>query len=150
MFAITVRQPYAWAIIEAGKDIENRDWPTNIRGPVAIHAAKGMTATEYDSEGNFIAGIIFSKLSTIDRIPKSDDLVKGAIIGVVDIVDCLPDSASPWFVGNYGFVLKNPRKLEVPIPCNGKLSFWTVPQEIEQALIDQLDSGDDITTVTQP
>jgi hypothetical protein len=43
MKAITVRQPWAWAIINAGKDIENRTWNTNFRGRVAIRAGMGMT-----------------------------------------------------------------------------------------------------------
>lgn len=48
MKAITVRQPWAWAIIHAGKDIENRSWKTKTRGRVAIHAASGMTHAEYE------------------------------------------------------------------------------------------------------
>lgn len=28
-FALSIRQPWAWAIVYAGKDIENRTWPTN-------------------------------------------------------------------------------------------------------------------------
>ncbi len=41
MRAITVRQPWAWAIIHGGKDIENRsrNIAGSYRGPVAIHAA---------------------------------------------------------------------------------------------------------------
>lgn len=47
--ALSVRQPWAWAIIYAGKDIENRSWQAvnrglKQRGRVAIHAAKGMNA----------------------------------------------------------------------------------------------------------
>lgn len=26
--ALSIRQPWAWAILHAGKDIENRDWHT--------------------------------------------------------------------------------------------------------------------------
>ena len=33
MKALSVKQPWAWAIFH-GKDVENRDWPTNVRGPV--------------------------------------------------------------------------------------------------------------------
>ena len=46
--ALSIRQPWAWAILHAGKDIENRSWSTSFRGPVCIHAAKGMTAAEFD------------------------------------------------------------------------------------------------------
>ncbi len=47
MKALTVRQPWAWALMEGGKDIENRKWATTYRGPLAIHAAAGMTRQEY-------------------------------------------------------------------------------------------------------
>jgi hypothetical protein len=50
--ALAVRQPWTWAIIHAGKDLENRDWRRWIkdwwfRGRVAILASKGMTQDEY-------------------------------------------------------------------------------------------------------
>ena len=51
--ALSVRQPWAWAIIHAGKDVENRSWQAvnhglRRRGRIAIHAAKGLTRDEYD------------------------------------------------------------------------------------------------------
>jgi hypothetical protein len=42
MKALSVRQPWAWAIIHAGKDIENWTWRTHYRGEVAIHASSKM------------------------------------------------------------------------------------------------------------
>ena len=36
--ALCARQPFAWAIYHAGMDVENRDWPTQHRGRVLIHA----------------------------------------------------------------------------------------------------------------
>ncbi|MEU0468957.1 ASCH domain-containing protein [Amycolatopsis sp. NPDC006131] len=39
MKAITVRQPWAWAIAKGYKPIENRTWSTDHRGLIAIHAA---------------------------------------------------------------------------------------------------------------
>ena len=44
---ISVRQPWAWLIMNAGKDIENRTWRTDVRGRVLIHAAKGVTKDEW-------------------------------------------------------------------------------------------------------
>jgi len=42
MIALSVRQPWAWLLLN-GKDIENRDWYTKYRGPLAIHASKGIS-----------------------------------------------------------------------------------------------------------
>jgi hypothetical protein len=36
--ALTLRQPWAWAAIYGGKDVENRRWKTRHRGPLLIHA----------------------------------------------------------------------------------------------------------------
>lgn len=129
MKAITIRQPWAWAILNAGKDIENRDWSTRIRGPVAIHAAKGMTRYEYEDGCEFIKSI-----KRRIKIPMYEELERGAIVGIAEIIDCVPDYPSPWFFGEYGFVLSHPKKLLKPIPCKGALSFWDVPDNIEQLL----------------
>lgn len=125
MKALTIRQPWAWAIFHAGKTIENRSWATRLRGTVAIHAAKGMTDKEYNGAARFI----------IELTGQSDhfyqaSLVRGAILGTVEIVDCVSQSDSPWFMWEYGFVLRNPIVLPEPIPCKGALGFWDVPQDL--------------------
>mgnify|MGYP001137357808 FL=1 len=60
MRAITVRQPWAWAIVFGQKDVENRS--RNIagryRGPVAIHAGLRDDDAVLDHE-NPMAGLIF-------------------------------------------------------------------------------------------
>jgi hypothetical protein len=53
MKAISVRQPWAWAIIYSTKDIENRGWPINYRGDILINAAKMCTKKEYESASIF-------------------------------------------------------------------------------------------------
>lgn len=128
MKAITVRQPWAWAIINAGKNIENRSWNTHFRGTVAIHAAVGMTRNEYEQ------GCESIKSKRRIKIPAYEELERGAIIGTVEIVDCVQDSDSRWFGGEYGFVLSRPKKLREPIPCKGALRFWNVPQDIESRI----------------
>jgi hypothetical protein len=55
------------------------------------------------------------------------------IIGIVELVDCVTESKSPWFGGEYGFVLKNQRPVK-PIPCVGALGFWNLPPGIERKI----------------
>jgi hypothetical protein len=131
MKALSVRQPWAWAIFH-GKDIENRFWSTRFRGTVAIHAAKGMTQEEYESARDFMFGNV-----ALTDMPLFGQCQRGAIVGLVDIVDCVTESDSPWFQGDYGFVLVNPRPLKEPIPCRGMLNFWDVPAEI----VKQIEEG---------
>lgn len=127
-FAISIRQPWAWAIINAGKDIENRDWSTMFRGPVCIHAAKGMTKREHQEANYAIQGIV----GVVDQrwldlwhgvTPAPYRLDFGGIIGTAEIVDCVEASNSPWFFGRYGFVLRNVQPVEF-IPCKGALGFF--------------------------
>jgi len=44
--ALSVRQPWAWAIVQGLKPWENRSRRFNYRGPVLIHASKTV-ATDY-------------------------------------------------------------------------------------------------------
>jgi len=136
MKAISIRQPWAWAILHAGKDIENRDWPTRFRSTVAVHAAKGMTGEEWASAVHYICD---RTLLTVHSLPDAlRNPVRSAIVGLVDIVDCVTRSDSPWFQGEYGFVLANPRPLKTPIPCRGALNFWDVPASIVEQIKEQL------------
>lgn len=43
---------------------------------------------------------------------------RGAIIGVVDVVDCVKYHSSTYFTGPWGFVLQNPRRID-PVPVRG-------------------------------
>ncbi len=118
---LSVRQPWAWMIIHGDKDIENRTWRTRVRGPVLIHASGSCTRREYEEASGFafwcIGGAIW------DNYPKFEHLQRGGIVGQVEIVDCVSDSDSPWFVGPYGFVLRNPVALPWR-PMRGKLGFF--------------------------
>lgn len=122
--ALSVRQPWAWAIIFAGKDIENRSWQAvnhglDRRGRIAIHAAKGMSRDEYAEAREFMESIKV-------RCPEAIDLKRGGIIGSVDVVDVVNDSDSDWFFGPRGIVMRNPEPCEF-IPVVGALGYfkWT-------------------------
>ena len=124
MRALSIRQPWAWAIIHAGKDVENRTWNTHLRGTIAIHASGNV-----DKE---------AKLPSGSKKAEPEDLVRGAIVGLVDIVDVVREHSSEWFTGPYGFVLKNPQVLPRPIPCKGSLGFWRVAHNIVREMELQL------------
>jgi hypothetical protein len=121
--ALSIRQPWAFAILHGGKDIENRTWRTPRRGPVLIHAGLGMTRDEVEDFRDFItkAGLRGPWCEGVN----SRDLARGGIVGVVDIVDCMHEHRSPWFFGPFGFVLANARPLEFR-PCKGALGFFRV------------------------
>lgn len=126
MKALSIRQPWAWAILRAGKDVENRDWRSSFRGRVLIHASRGCTQHEYRDACHFMPGA--------PDVPELVRLHRGAIVGAVTIVDCVERSSSPWFVGRFGFVLENPVAFRTPVPCAGALGFFNVPADIERQL----------------
>jgi len=125
--ALSIRQPWAWLIVNGFKDIENREWPTRYRGRFQVHAGKTMTRGDYDACRLFCSSIGFD----ISRIPSPHDLRLGGIVGEAEIVDCVDVSDSPWFVGSNGFVLRSP-KVTPFVSCRGALGFFD-PVEIARA-----------------
>lgn len=123
MKAITIKQPWAYLICSGIKDIENRTWKTNHRGRVLIHAGSGnkFKAELTDDQMNAAFGSCYQKAQI-------GGYNFGAIIGSVEIVDCVQNHPSIWAEkGLWNWVLTNPELFPEPIPCKGKLSFWEYP-----------------------
>jgi hypothetical protein len=120
MKALSLRQPWAWLILNAGKDIENRSWPTRLRGRIWIHASSSrVTRAEYE---RFLT---ICRERRIKKFPAREDFRTGGIVGSAEIVDCVRASRSYWFSGEYGFVLKNARRARFR-PMKGRLGFFGV------------------------
>lgn len=141
--ALSVRQPWAHMIVHHGKDIENRSRKLTRRGRTLIHASAGMSKAEYDDAFGFMIMRDVMLETGLDR----DTLGRGGIIGIVDIVDCVPWADSPWFVGAYGLVLRNARALPFT-PCRGTISplFWTPPPEVMDQLEPHISSKSESRT----
>lgn len=117
MKCLSIRQPWAWAILAGHKPVENRTWATRYRGPLAVHAA-----LRYDYAGEKWM------LDTLDIHPPAD-LPRGGIIGRVMLRDCITHHESRWFVGPFGFLLEEPVPIPV-IPWRGQLGLFCVPDEL--------------------
>lgn len=111
MKCLTLRQPYAWLVVNGYKDIENRSWKTQYRGPLSIHAGQ-QKAVGYDN--------LCKDIRRRFRIKIPADLPRGGIVGQVEIVECVEKSRSRWFSGEIGFVLTKARRLPF-LPMKGKL-----------------------------
>ncbi len=128
MKALSIKQPWSWLIIQGFKDVENRVWATKFRGRIYVHA--GQSKSEMSKEWTVIAWIL-QRLNNrqVAEFRNAFNLSRfalGAIIGEVDIVDCVTESDSHWFEGPYGLVLHNPVIYEHPISMKGRLGFWEV------------------------
>ena len=131
MKALSIKQPWAWLIVNGYKNVENRTWATEFRGRVYVHAGVKLDygALEGDPAYRILDSWITSRLHPADRSQFTMDFRStwlGAIVGEVDIVDCVTRSASPWFEGTYGFLLRNPVAYAPPIPYRGRLGFFDV------------------------
>lgn len=120
MKAISIRQPWAWLIVNGYKDIENRSWDTKYRGMVLIHASKGMTRKEYAA-----AQAVCESFPPLQRVtlPPFDKLERGGIVGYAYIESTTRESSSPWFFGPVGFQLLFANPLTF-LPMKGRLSFF--------------------------
>lgn len=131
MKALTVCQPWAWAIVHGPKTVENRSWATNYRGPLLIHAGKSRRFLQ--------AGIYeIAAMENVELEPS--DLPFGAIVGICDLVDCVwisevyGDWAGPaerltsnqYTTGPFAWVLAARRKFTEPIPWRGAQGLFDV------------------------
>jgi hypothetical protein len=112
MKALSIRQPWAWLIVNGHKPVENRSWPTKYTGKLLIHAGQ-----RFEQKGVEVA----KRLGI--TLPEHFD--QGGIVGWVDVTGCVTQLDSPWFVGPYGFTLANAEVLPF-ILCPGKLGFFNV------------------------
>ena len=147
MKAFTVRQPFATVIVRGIKPHETRSRWTSIRGRVAIHAGKKSFEFGNDTERKIISDALgFSQrkyllgsrtCEELDRyVAGINGLPHGAVIGTVEIVDCIPteDVSSglselelllgDYTRGRYAWVLRDPVIFEKPIPARGNLGWW--------------------------
>lgn len=140
MKALSVRQPWASAIMHGGKRIENRaKWKNcHYRGPIYIHAAKTWVGRYVDEALTWMRERnLWPERNTFQYYEY------GAIIGRADIVDVIfPGGAAsysptkmgshrlaedPWYMGGFALVLDNVHPV-VTTPCKGMLGLFEVPE----------------------
>ena len=119
MKALSIRQPWAWLIVNGYKPVENRTWKTNYRGELMIHAAK-----KFDQEGYDRVHRSFSDIP----MPKPEEFDRGGVVGAVRLVDCVPSFASSWFTGPVGFILAQPVRTDF-YPYKGQQGLFEVDLE---------------------
>lgn len=166
MRAISLIQPWAsiiFAEIPFRKQYETRNWWTEFRGPLWIHASgqKSFGPAELDLcyRRPFLDALRTLGLTrkvqsgeAVREYPLTDKLPFGAIIGQAHLVSCTETddkrgkaiianlSSTERAFGNFGpkrtmFELASARLLPKPIPCRGALNIWTIPPEVEAQLM---------------
>jgi hypothetical protein len=122
MKTITIHQYWADAIFDYGKDVENRTWipDNNYRGSLLIHAGKSTKSLNTSNQA------ILRKTG----LTPSNNPVMGAIIGKVDLIDCIRTSQSDWAMPDqWHWILKNPVRCQ-PYYCSGQFKLWEFDESL--------------------
>lgn len=137
MKAISVRQPWAWAILHAGKNFENRgpSW-ARVRIPpvLALHAAKGCTRAEYENAVDTIQAIARGAV-----VPPLAELPRGGLVGIMRMgstVECeertmIHRGDRPWLFGPVGLSILEVEALPF-VPLKGMLGLFETAGTAEQ------------------
>lgn len=132
MKAITLHQPWASLIVLNFKSFETRNWATNFRGELAIHAAKRpVKPAEIDAVVNLI-----SDAKTVEVI-KNYDYPFGCVVATCNLIDCItmtPEfiasqslterATGDWSEGRFAWRLEEVRSLDQPVPISGQQGLW--------------------------
>lgn len=157
MKALTLTQPWATLIALGAKTFETRGWSTNYRGPLAIHAAKGLggfkaypdervTAAELRRRFVSLCGEEpFASVLTGARLVPAD-LPLGAVVAIGWVSQCAPTESVRKYLrnngrldeisfgdysdGRYAFELVDVGALPRPVPATGALGLWDLPESL--------------------
>jgi hypothetical protein len=144
--SLTVRNPWGWAIAHAGKRVENRTWATRFRGTLAIHAGSRLPGRrDLTDLCEYIAALggchpvdVFRGAQTLSAVVAVADLTE-VCSRSAETVSSIVCGCGPWAVpGQHHLRLANVRALETPVPAKGALGLWTLPVEVEAAVLAQL------------
>jgi len=122
LYALSIREPWAFCILNRGKDIENRKWSpwrSQIGKRILIHAPK-----KFDQEG-----YKWLESETEIIVPKPGEYQLGGIVGECLLSGVITEPRGEndfWFTGPFGWILEQPSSVEFH-PCRGQLGFWRLP-----------------------
>jgi hypothetical protein len=114
MKALSLRQPWGDLLVYGVKDVENRRWSTRHRGLLVIHAAQTLDVDAMGTVGHLLT-----------REPPT-----GVLIGTVEVLDCVRESASPWaWPGQWHWLIADAVAFDEPLPCRGYPGLFDVTLE---------------------
>lgn len=133
--ALSFKQPFAWLIANGYLLVDDRTWATDYRGPILIHASKGLYEEYYD----------YLVDHTDLPLPPKDKLQFGGVVGFANLVGCYQSSRLPTGLNQeqrasfdalppnlYGFLFDQAQPMPL-LPCRGKLKIFEIDVD---ALID--------------
>ena len=133
MKTLSVAQPWAQLLVLGAKRLETRRWRTAHRGPLAVHAARHLSA----AARALCRQEPFRSLLRAGGVADWGELPLGAVIGAIEVVDCvrvedLPPPEEPeaslgdFAPGRWVWQLRRPLRLPTPLPARGRLGLFDV------------------------
>lgn len=166
MRALTLTQPWAGLVASGIKLVENRPRPMIKREdfgkPFAIHASREINESVYNRIAEIAPDTWTVELQPNGRAPDAAQpwyqrtRITSAVIAVATVHRWmeyrgdvepmlsavaegeLPPDQRRWFFGPVGYVLRDVRALATPVPCKGRLGFWTLPADVARQVEEQL------------
>jgi hypothetical protein len=128
MRAVTVRQPWAWAIARGHQEILNCGWETGFRGEIAIHASLRVDLEAFDR----------AVIRSANWDPGDPEAAIGGIVAVLSLVSVCdaalaggPCDCGEWAVpGSFHWRLAQPRPLAWPVLTIGQPGLWDLPARV--------------------
>mmetsp|Transcript_72006 Transcript_72006/g.114726 ORF Transcript_72006/g.114726 Transcript_72006/m.114726 type:complete len:221 (+) Transcript_72006:1495-2157(+) len=135
---LSMHQPWASLLVLGIKQVEGRSWNTQYRGRLWIASARReptpFEIEEVEQQYCRVYGL------PRDRIPFPREYPTTALLGCVDMVDCLGNEEyQEQFIKTglstennasaYCFMCENPRRLILPGQISGEHKLWKMPPE---------------------
>lgn len=144
MKGLSIRQPWAWIVTHPAevaacgmppKTIENRDWCPRYRGPLLIHAGATLETSFFERRSGLLLpdywewkfGPAGARLAQVMPQHRGDYATR-AIVGCAELIEVVEESDSPWFVGDYGFVIASARAITPEVDYLGQRMLFDVPE----------------------
>lgn len=134
---LSMHQPWASLLIEGFKRFEGRDWDTEYRGILWIHATSKKPEEELIDAIEAECVELYKNCQNMPQFPKKYPV--SALLGCVDLVDCvkketyqklIPHEFREKAESSHLFVCKNPKKLEIPHKMPGQPKLYKLDKDI--------------------
>lgn len=146
MLGLTLRHPWAWAILHAGKDCENRTWrplPARLSPGqwFALHGGGFPRDERWNEALHDLNGL--QNRGLVSRQMRLQDVIVEGVCGLLKFAGTVhetqrgPVRESPWFAGPVAWHWSRKIVLPEPVPCRGSQGLWELPADVLERVREQ-------------
>lgn len=141
MKVLTLTQPWATLVAIGAKTIETRSWRNRYRGPLLIHAAKGMPrlALETCFEHPFAEALKAAGIETPADLPRGAIVAHARLIHIAPTTEVEPAllaagrhdelAFGDYSPGRWAWRLAGVTPMPIPVPAKGSLGLWEIDMQ---------------------